>query len=170
MASLIRSEFLTSDKIPDLYSSSCLYQALRKLQYLWLCLSMYVHAKTRGDVTSEIGRCMTKDTLTCFAANWPISFSTMSEPLHARRTARAHRDHTRLRCRRKSMSMFCPGQPRGAARGSAAASGWVSTGLWNQNSPGPELSPTSCSAIMGHLAQIYFPELFCTLTCPDFWA
>lgn len=96
---------------------------------------MYVQVKTRGDHTSETGRCVTKAALTCFTANWPVSFSTMSECRNARRTARAHRHHTRLRCRRKSMSMFCPGQPQGAKRGDVAASRWASAGLRNQRSP-----------------------------------
>lgn len=96
----------------------------KKLHHLGLCLSTHVQVKTRGNDTSETGRCVTKDALTCFAANWPISFPTMSEHLNARRTARAQRDPTRLSCRSKSVSMFCPGQPRGARRGDAAGSGW----------------------------------------------
>lgn len=98
---------------------------------IWVCLSIYI----KGDDTFETSRCVTEDVLTCFAVNWLISFSTMSYLCNAKRAARAHRDHTRLRCRRKPISMRCPGQPRGDMRGDAAVSGWVSTGLRNQCSP-----------------------------------
>lgn len=57
------------------------------------------------------------------------------------------------------------GEPQEAMRqpaGECPRGSGISTHL------GPELTSTSCSAIIGHLAQIYFPELFCTLTCPDF--
>lgn len=156
-----------SDQIPDLCSSSCLYQTSGKL-HLGLCLSAYVQVKTRGDDTSETGRCVTKDALTCFAANQPISFSTMSEHLNARRTARAHRNPIRLRCRRKSVSMLCPGQPRGATRGDAAGSGWVSAGLRNQRSPWTRAHfhqllcnhGTSCSDLLSWAALCpYLPSL-----------
>ena len=101
---------------------------------IWLCLSIYVQVKIKGDDTFETSRCLT-DVLTCFAGNWLISFSTVSDLRNARGAASVHRDHTRLRCRRKSIPTPCPGQPRRAVRGNVSFSRWVSAGLRSQCSP-----------------------------------
>lgn len=51
-----------------------------------------------------------------------ISFSIMSDLRNAKRAAKVHRDHTRLRHRRKSIAMLCPDQPQRATRGNVAVS------------------------------------------------
>lgn len=126
---------------------------------IWLCPSIYAQVKIKGEDTFETSRCVTEDVLTCFAANWLSFFSTMSDLCNAMRAARAHRDRGRLRCRRKSISVLCPGQPRGATRGDVTVSGWVSTGLRNQ-----------CSLWMG----AHFHQLWCNhkTSCSDLlsWA
>lgn len=101
----------------------------------WLCLTIYVQVKIKGDDIFETSGCVTEVALTSFAVNWLISFSTMSDLRNAKRAARVHRDHTRLTCRRKSISVLCPGQPQGAMRCDVAVSAWVSTGVRNQCSP-----------------------------------
>ena len=102
---------------------------------IWLCLCIYIQVKIKGGDIFETSRCVTEVVLTCSVANWLISFSTTSDLCNAKRAARAHWDHTRLRCKRNSISMLCPGQSREAMRGDTAASGWVSAGLQNQCSP-----------------------------------